>query len=310
VRLTKSKGGYLHFFNEDEQTVQPYSWSKDVLKACNAGPDHHYPLESAGVWADSIRLRKAVMHNDYQSVSNKKGYPEGHFHLIRHLGIPIIDGDRIVGVAGVGNKEELYDNSDARQITLLMKRMWGILQQKRSEQERERLVAELQSLSIKDELTGLYNRRGIFSMITQQYSTAKRIQQTLMLIFIDLDGMKQINDLYGHQEGDNALKDTANILKSAFREADIIGRIGGDEFAVFGMVTEDKALDIITSRINEKLEYHIGTYAAHSARPYKLSMSYGVAFADPEQTFSFDSMVSEADRNMYLKKQKKRGSEG
>jgi hypothetical protein len=143
VRLTKSGGGYLHFFNEDEQTIQLYSWSKDVLKTCSAKPDHHYPLDAAGVWADSIRLRKAVIHNNYQSLADKKGYPEGHFHLMRHLGIPIFDGDRIVGVTGVGNKEDPYDESDARQITLFMNSMWGILKQRRSEQERERLILEL-----------------------------------------------------------------------------------------------------------------------------------------------------------------------
>jgi hypothetical protein len=143
VRLTRSKGGYLHFFNEDEQTIQLYSWSKDVLKTCTAKPDHHYPLDAAGVWADSVRFRREVIHNDYQSLANKKGYPEGHFHLMRHLGIPIFDGNRIVGVTGVGNKEEQYDESDARQITLFMNSMWGIMKQRHSEQERERLILEL-----------------------------------------------------------------------------------------------------------------------------------------------------------------------
>jgi diguanylate cyclase (GGDEF)-like protein len=308
VRLTRSKGGYLHFFNEDEATIQLYSWSKDVLKTCTAAQDHHYPLEAAGVWADSIRLRKAVIHNDYQSLAAKNGYPDGHFHLVRHLGIPIFDGDRIAGVAGVGNKESPYEEADARQITLLMNSMWGILKHKRSEQERERLMADLQLLSIKDELTGLYNRRGIFSMVTQHYLIAKRLQKTLMLVFIDLDGLKRINDLYGHQEGDNALIDTANVLKNTFRETDIIARIGGDEFVVFGMVLEDKGLNVVTARINEKLEKHLGEHAAHSARPYKLSLSYGIAFADPQKPFSFDSMLSGADQNMYLEKQKKKES--
>lgn len=156
VRLTKSGGGYLHFFNEDEQTIHLYSWTKDVLKTCAAKPDHHYPLDAAGVWADSIRLRKAVIHNNYQSLADKKGYPEGHFHLIRHLGIPIFDGDRMVGVTGVGNKEEQYDESDARQITLFMNNMWGILKQRRSEQERERLIHELEDALAKVQtLSGL-----------------------------------------------------------------------------------------------------------------------------------------------------------
>lgn len=310
VRLTKSKGGYLHFFNEDEQTIQLYSWSKEVMKTCTAAEAHHYPLDAAGAWADSIRLSKAVIHNNFQSLADKKGYPEGHFHLVRHLGIPIFDGDRIVGVTGVGNKEDPYDESDARQITLFMNNMWGILKQKRSEHERERLVAELQVLSIKDELTGLYNRRGIFSMVSRHYSLAKRLQKNLMCVFIDLDGMKEINDLYGHQEGDYALKDTAIILENTFRETDIIARIGGDEFTVFGMVIEDKGLNIVISKINEKLAKQLEEYAARSTKPYKLSLSHGFAFANPEKPFSFDSMLSEADQNMYLQKQKKKRTEG
>lgn len=147
-------------------------------------------------------------------------------------------------------------------------------------------------------------------MVTQQYTMAKRLQKTLMMVFIDLDGMKQINDIYGHQEGDNALIDTANILRNTFRETDIIARLGGDEFAVFGMVMEDKGLDIVTSRINEKLEKHLGKYTARSPKPYTLSLSKGIAFADPQKPFSFDSLLSEADQNMYLQKQKKKGSEG
>jgi diguanylate cyclase (GGDEF)-like protein/PAS domain S-box-containing protein len=133
VRLTRSKGGYLHFFNEDEQTIQLYSWSKDVLKICTAAKDEHYPLDKAGVWADSVRLKRPVIHNDYQNLSEKKGYPEGHFHLVRHLGVPIFDGDSVVGVTGVGNKEEPYHEIDAIQVNLFMNSMWQILKQKRTE---------------------------------------------------------------------------------------------------------------------------------------------------------------------------------
>lgn len=306
VRLTRSKGGYLHFFNEDEQTIHLYSWSKEVTKVCTATQNHDYPLAAAGIWADSVRFRKVVIHNDYQSLVNKTGYPEGHFHLIRHLGVPIFDGNGIVGVTGVANKEEPYDTSDARQITLFMNSMWRIMKQKRLEQEREKLIIELEELSLKDELTGLYNRRGFLSVMTHQCSIAKRVQKNAMLIFIDLDGMKEINDLHGHAEGDQALTGTATILKNAFRETDIIGRIGGDEFAVFGMVTEGKDFDTITSRISEKLEKVILDYNAHSAKTYSISLSYGLAFADSQNAFSCDSMMSDADKKMYLQKKNKR----
>lgn len=143
VRLTSSKGGYLHFFNADDQTIQLYSWSKDVLKICTASQDEHYPLDKAGVWADSVRLRKPVIHNDYQNLADKKGYPEGHFHLIRHLGVPILDGERVVGVAGVGNKETPYNEIDAVQINLFLNSMWNIFIQKKTEKERDELIIEL-----------------------------------------------------------------------------------------------------------------------------------------------------------------------
>ena len=143
VRLTKSEGGYLHFFNEDQQTIQLYSWSKSVMEICTAVQDHHYPLDAAGVWADCIRLRKPMIVNDYQNMPEKNGYPEGHFHLVRHLGVPVFDGDQIVGVTGVGNKKEPYDESDVRQIKLFMHNLWGILKRRRLEEERKRLISEL-----------------------------------------------------------------------------------------------------------------------------------------------------------------------
>jgi|WetSurMetagenome_2_1015567.scaffolds.fasta_scaffold00155_3 hypothetical protein len=156
VRLTKSKGGYLHFFNEDEQTIQLNSWSKDVMRNCIAAENEHYPLVQAGVWADSVRFRRPVIHNSYHDIPGKKGYPEGHFHLARHLGVPIFDGERIVGVTGVGNKEEPYNDTDALQIQLFMNSMWSILKQKRMSDEREKMIAELQAaISKVKQLSGL-----------------------------------------------------------------------------------------------------------------------------------------------------------
>ncbi len=134
VTLTKSKVGYLHFFNEDEKTLQLYTWSSAVMKKCTAEKTPHYPLDNAGVWADCVRLRKPVIHNDYQNLKEKKGYPEGHFPITRHMSVPIFDEGKIVAVAGVGNKEEPYDESNVRQIFLFMNSMWRILRQLRAEE--------------------------------------------------------------------------------------------------------------------------------------------------------------------------------
>lgn len=135
VALTKSKAGYLHFVNEDQKTIELVSWSKGTLKLCTSEKTTHYPIDKAGIWADSIRLRIPVVHNNYQKMIDKKGYPEGHFQVIRHLSVPIFDAEKIVAVAGVGNKETPYDDSDLRQSLLFMNNMWAILKQKKAVEE-------------------------------------------------------------------------------------------------------------------------------------------------------------------------------
>jgi len=93
---------------------------------------------------DCVRQRHYVIHNDYQNLPDRKGYPEGHIHLLRHLSVPVLDGDRVVAVAGVGNKVEPYDETDARQLSLFMNGMWALLQRKRAELAVQQLNAELE----------------------------------------------------------------------------------------------------------------------------------------------------------------------
>jgi len=144
VRLTQSKFGYLHFVNEGEQSIALYTWTRATRERCATAEDDHYPMDRAGVWVDCVRRREPVFHNDYQNLPNKKGYPEGHIHLERHLSVPVFDGDRIVAIAGVGNKEEPYDGSDARQLNLFMNSMWEILERNCAEAALRRANDELE----------------------------------------------------------------------------------------------------------------------------------------------------------------------
>ena len=116
--------------------------------------------------------------------------------------------------------------------------------------ERKRLEEKLQNMSLVDDLTGLYNRRGFFALSQQQLKIAERTKQKALLFFADLDNMKQINDALGHQEGDNALVEVASVLKETFRKSDIIGRLGGDEFAVLAIdaTMKQKMCSSIASR--------------------------------------------------------------
>ncbi|HNH36389.1 MAG TPA: PAS domain S-box protein, partial [Rhodocyclaceae bacterium] len=133
VRLTASEIGYLHFVNEDQQTIELYTWSEGTLKYCTAAYASHYPVPQAGVWADSLRTRAPVMHNDYQHLEGRHGYPEGHAHLVRHLGVPILEGGKVRVLFGVGNKPGDYDESDAHQLRLIGEDLWRIVMRGRAE---------------------------------------------------------------------------------------------------------------------------------------------------------------------------------
>lgn len=143
VRLTKSKIGYLAFMNEDETVLTMQAWSKTAMAACAiADKPFVYPVETTGLWGEAVRQRRPIITNDYAAPNPyKKGYPEGHVDIRRHLNIPVFDADRIVAVAGVGNKEEDYDESDVRQLTLLMNGMWWQVKRQQAEQA---LTAEVE----------------------------------------------------------------------------------------------------------------------------------------------------------------------
>lgn len=133
VRLTHSQIGYLHFVSEDQETIDLQRWSSDTLAQCAAAYDDHYPVSAAGVWADSIRSLRAVVHNDYQNLTPRRGYPPGHVHLMRHLGVPVLDGGKVHMLLGVGNKATDYDDSDRDQLQRIGNDMWSIIVRRRAE---------------------------------------------------------------------------------------------------------------------------------------------------------------------------------
>jgi diguanylate cyclase (GGDEF)-like protein/PAS domain S-box-containing protein len=169
--------------------------------------------------------------------------------------------------------------------------------------KRKRLEAKLRTLSVRDELTGLYNRRGFLTLAEQKLKEANRLKRSMLLIFADLDGMKKINYTWGHKEGDSALIDITNILKTIFRKSDIIARIGGGEFRVLAVETHDLSFEVFTTRLKKSLE----AYNAEESRLYKLSLSIGSSRYYPENPCSIEELFSLADTNMYEQKQIKHG---
>jgi diguanylate cyclase (GGDEF)-like protein/PAS domain S-box-containing protein len=177
----------------------------------------------------------------------------------------------------------------------------GLVQVVRDITERKRFEETLRNSSLKDDLTGLFNRRGLLKQASPYFDFARRQKESLLLLFIDLDGMKKINDEFGHNEGDNALVKTAEILNRSFRSSDIIARLGGDEFTV--LVTDlNASKEEAITRLNENLK----AYNAAETRGHKLSFSIGVASLEPESMTCFEELLEQADQAMYEQKRMKR----
>jgi len=168
---------------------------------------------------------------------------------------------------------------------------------------RKKMEIQLKEAAITDELTGLLNRRGFYTLSEQQCKIADRDNPGLSLIYADLDNLKIINDRFGHKEGDRALIDIANIFKKTFRKSDIIGRTGGDEFAVFLTgISKPTIENISLNHVQDNLKIH----NKQSNRGYELSVSMGIAYYDPAYPLTIDELIIQADKLMYEKKSAKK----
>ena len=168
--------------------------------------------------------------------------------------------------------------------------------------ERKRAEAAIQTLSLVDELTGLYNRRGFMAFAEQHLNSVSRSDKGLAIVYADLDGLKQINDSFGHQEGDRALMKTAALLKQTFRSSDVLGRLGGDEFTVLAAVDPETGMRGLMSRLQQKFS----DYNALKMLPYDLSISLGVAELGIEEPRSIEELLALADAAMYENKRSKK----
>lgn len=162
------------------------------------------------------------------------------------------------------------------------------------------LDRELRHLALTDDLTCLYNRRGFFAAATQLLRLAKRNSQGLLLLFCDFDDLKQINDAFGHREGDLALIRAADALECSFRGADVVARIGGDEFVALALEASSQGEEVILRRIQKALKK-----ANAGESRFHLSVSVGVARFDPKHPVSLGELMLQADKAMYEQKRKR-----
>jgi diguanylate cyclase (GGDEF)-like protein/PAS domain S-box-containing protein len=228
---------------------------------------------------------------------------QGEFHPVGTVGVdwmgaPLKVEGRVIGVMAVKSytQETRFDQVDLNLLEFVSAQVAQAI-------ERKRMEGEIIALSLNDELTGLYNRRGFTLLAEHQVSLADREKRSVLLYFGDVDDLKTINDSFGHAQGDLALQEVALILKSSFREADILARFGGDEFVVLAVEASQESADILTERIRDILEAHNQA----PSRPYRLSLSSGIVRFDPEHPSTISELIAQADARMYAMKQTRKG---
>jgi diguanylate cyclase (GGDEF)-like protein len=172
---------------------------------------------------------------------------------------------------------------------------------KSSNVELQQAQIALEQLASADELTGLHNRRGFLAFAGQSMKLAHRSQKPFALVFVDLDGLKKINDTLGHSHGDRAITDAAHVLRDSFRHCDVLGRLGGDEFAILMSDADEKSAQIVKKRLADKAD----KLNVEGHRPYTLSLSIGMLMCNSDEKAPLEALLSRVDALMYEEKKKK-----
>jgi diguanylate cyclase (GGDEF)-like protein len=167
--------------------------------------------------------------------------------------------------------------------------------------ERKRMEEELKRLAYYDILTGAYNRGYGLELLQRQIKLSKRDKSPLLLAYSDLDNLKDINDEFGHEEGDRAMVQVAKLFKSILREVDIIARMGGDEFLVIFLDSSLNEIPIIRERLSKEL----ARLNQISKKPYKIGFSTGFSYYNPSNPLPMNELIRIADQKMYEEKKRK-----
>jgi diguanylate cyclase (GGDEF)-like protein len=303
VRLTGSTMGYLHYINEAEDGFLSYVWSKGAAEACVAKEETmDFSLTTAGIWADSMRRRGPVVHNDYATIPGKKGLPVGHIPILRIMTIPIMKGEKMVAVLGVANKPTYYNEADQRQLMLFGNRLWSIIEGKRNDFALAKANAELHYLATTDSLTGLANRHSLNNFLALRWGKCSSMGESVAAMMIDIDFFKSYNDTYGHQAGDDVLKKIgAVILNERKKQDSIAARFGGDEFLIVSCHTDVEEMKRLAFTFIDKVRGLEIPHSQSSVCPF-VTISIGMAKIVPTHGSSPDHLIRLADEALYAAK--------
>jgi diguanylate cyclase (GGDEF)-like protein len=222
------------------------------------------------------------------------------------LALPVLAGNRVPAVLEFFMKQRAEPDAGLVEILGSIGVQLGrVFEREHAQATQEQQARTIEALAITDELTGLLNRRGFVMQALQQVKVCRRRNERCLLFFMDMDGLKRINDQLGHAAGDAALQDVAVVLRCSFRDADLVARLGGDEFVALAQSDQTDLATTLTERIQVNLR---GRFANENPA-YPLAISTGLRWVEPIETLSIEELLVEADSAMYEAKKQRRARE-
>jgi diguanylate cyclase (GGDEF)-like protein/PAS domain S-box-containing protein len=295
-RLTSSATAFVGHIDGQTGRLVPAALTPDARGVLSEHPGADGALhEGSGLWRWILEKKKPILTNMTSLDPRFTGMPDWHIPVRQFLAVPALMEGQIVGLIVVANGEESYVERDLKAVERLAT-LYAIAVQ------RTRTESALREMSLVDELTRIYNRRGFMTLAEQQIKVAHRTRKEMSLFYADLDDLKKINDAFGHKEGDAVLVEAAGLLRDAFRDSDIIARLGGDEFVVLAIDVAEGRATALARRLRERI-------AARNARPdaaYPVSFSLGIARYEPDDPVSLEDLLARADARMYQDKATKK----
>jgi PAS domain S-box-containing protein len=204
-KVTESLIGFYHFIDDDQQALTLQNWStRTKAQFCKTtGKGLHYPIAEAGVWVDCVRERRPVVHNDYLSLAHRKGMPEGHAEVVRELVVPVMRGEKIKAILGVGNKPVDYSQKDVEAMSLLADLVWETVTSKRAEEALRRSEEKHRSI-LQTAMDGfmLIDNQGRLLGVNEAYCNLSGYseQELLSMHICDLAAVEAVDEIANHTQ--------------------------------------------------------------------------------------------------------------
>lgn len=309
LQITGSRFGFIGITHIDEAghkslfvpTISNISWdegSRQWYDEHQKRPDAMRFNNLDNLFGHVITHGEVVQTNAPSTHAASRGTPKGHPTLESFLGIPLAFNGAVLGMIGLGNRTGGFDDSVRALLQPLVVTLGTLLHARVVEDQRQAMEEQLRHLATVDALTQLANRRAFMEAAEQQFRQARRYQQPCTLALLDLDLFKRINDSHGHAAGDAALKLFSEVLQRSTRETDLIGRIGGEEFALLLTQTREDEAWVALERIRQQVSQAVIGQGEHA---FSMTVSIGMT-PWHSALHGLEDWLNQADRALYAAK--------